>query len=123
MCGVYIAFEVFCTHARQRRIRNLRPYCHDEEQPCLRVQRRLFHLIPFEMPVLDALPVGRHAFDGDRPLALGQKPGCRGQVRQDEQRPDARRDGDGSEDDKDVHPSGQAGGDVSHCVADQAVHG
>jgi hypothetical protein len=114
-------FVFWNPYTSQRRIWHLCSRRHDEEQPRLRVQGRLLDLIPLEMMILDALPIGGHPLHGDGALTLVQEFGGRRQVRQHNQRPDARHDGDRTKDDEDVHPPGQTGGDMADGVADQSV--
>ena len=74
---------------RQRRVRDLRPRGHDEQDPRLRIAQRLPRLVGFEMVVLDALSVGGHAFGGRCALVFGEEFGCGGEVWEEEKAEEA----------------------------------
>lgn len=108
----------------QSRVGNLCADSHDEEDPRFWIFDRLPCLIGLEMVIFDSLAVRCYAGNGDDTFGRREEFGCGRKIREKNKGDYAPEDGDGSEDQEDVHPFWETGGDVSDSVADEtAKHG
>ncbi len=71
--------------------------------------------------VLDSLLILGDPIDGDDPLGWGQELGGGGKVGEDEEGDDAPEDGEGAENEEDVHPACKSSGYMADGVTDQAA--
>lgn len=90
--------------AGEGRIGNLRTSRHDEEDPSLGISQGLSNLVGFEMPILDALPIRRHALNGDLSFPLREEFRRRREIREQGEREKPAREAARAEDQEDVHP-------------------
>ena len=110
--------------ARQRRVGDLSTDRHDEQNPRLRVLCCLDSLMFAEVPILDSLPIRRHSVDSDETFLLRQELRRRRKIREHDEGYHSPGDGDGAEDQEDVHPLRQTRGNVSYRIANKSTeHG
>lgn len=112
---------VSVTYASDGCVGDLSANSHDEENPRLGILQGLQELIFLEMTVLHTLPVTRDTRHGNQALLLSQELRGRREIREDQERQNASNDGEGAEDQEDVHPLRETGGDVADSVADQTA--
>lgn len=94
---------------------------HDEQKPGLWIFGRLSNLIPFELTALDTLSVDGDTLNSYRSLTLAEEFGGWRKIWEKDQGKDSYRDGEGSKNKENIHPSWKSSGDVADRIANKTI--